>query len=73
MGASDPVEAAYRAVVEETARVYAAAGAWLRGQMGTGPRVTQKEIARRAGYSVRQVQRAIRVLRGRLGAAAQAA
>lgn len=68
MGASDAVEAAFRAVVEETARVYALAAEWLRGQMGLGERITQREAARRAGYSVRQIQRAVRVLRERLAA-----
>lgn len=76
MGASDPVEAAYAAVVTEAARVYAAAGEWLRGRMEIGPRVTQKEIAQRYGYTVRQVRWAVRVLRERMAgglSAAQAA
>lgn len=66
MGASDPVDAAYAAVIAEAARVYAAAGAWLRGQLGAGPRLTQKEAARRWGYSERQIRRAAKVLRARI-------
>lgn len=71
MGASDPVEAAYRLLVEETARVYAAAALYLRGVMGVAgtPRRTMREIARQFGYSERQCWRAVKVLRERIAGA----
>ena len=62
-GTSDPVSAAYAALVEDMARVYAAAGKYLRGMMGLEPRRTQTAIAQEFGYSRRQVQRAVRELR----------
>lgn len=68
MTTSDPVEAALRVLIAETARVYAAAALYLRGVMGLAgtPRRTMREIARQFGYSERQCWRAVKVLRERL-------